>query len=73
MHVESNHAQDIIQQIPKTIIKYLCQLSSNEEIFNESARFYEGKLQQSCYQQKLKYPVKVNTHNKGNHEKSNLV
>ena len=44
IHVESNHPPNIIKQIPKTI-----------EIFNESAPFYEDKLHQSGYQQKLKY------------------
>ena len=40
IHVESNHPPNIIKQIPKTIEKRLSQLSSNEEIFNESAPFY---------------------------------
>ena len=40
IHVESNHPPNIIKQIPKTIEKRLSQLSSNEEIFNESATFY---------------------------------
>ena len=54
IHVESNHPPSIIKQIPKTIEKRLSQLSSSEEIFNESAPFYEDKLHQSGYQQKLK-------------------
>ena len=53
-HVESNHPPNIIRYIPKTIEKYLSQLSSNEEIFNELAPFYEGKLQQLYYQKKNK-------------------
>ena len=53
IHVESNHLPNIIKRIPRTIEKRLSQLSSNEEIFNESAPFYEDKLQQSGYQQKL--------------------
>ena len=44
IHVESNHPPNIIKQISKTIEKCLSQLSSNEEIFNESAPFYEEKL-----------------------------
>ena len=54
IHVEPNHPPNIIKQISKTIEKCLSQLSSNEEIFNESAPFYEDKLHQSGYQQKLK-------------------
>ena len=36
MHVESNHPPNIIKQIPKRIEKRFSQLSSSEEIFNES-------------------------------------
>ena len=73
IHVESNHPPNIIKQIPKTIEKRLSQLSSSEKIFNESAPFYEDKLHQSGYQQKLKYnPANTETHNKRNH-KRNLI
>ena len=51
--------------------KRLSQLSSNEETFIESAPFYEEKLHQSRYQQKLKYnPVNIKTHSKCNHERN---
>ena len=54
-------------ETPKTIEKRLSQLSSSEEIFNESARFYEDKLQQSGYQRKLKNnPANTEIHNKRN-------
>ena len=39
IHVKSNHPRNIIKQIPKAIEKRLPQLSSSEEIFNESASF----------------------------------
>ena len=71
IHVKSNHPPNIIKQIPKTIVKRLSQLSSNKEIFNESAPFYENKLYQSGYQQKLKYdPVYTKTNNKRNHKRN---
>ena len=71
IHVESNHPPNIIKQIPKTIEKCLSQLSSNKEIFNESAPFYEDKLHQSGYQQKLKQnPVITKTHSKRNHKRN---
>ena len=71
IHVESNHPPNIINLIPKTIEKRLSQLSSSEEIFNESAPFYEDKLHQSGYQQKLKYnPANTEIHNKRNHERN---
>ena len=54
IRVESNHPPNIIKETPKTIEKRFSQPSSNKEIFNESAPFYDGKLHQSGYQQKLK-------------------
>ena len=50
IYVESNHPPNTIKQIPKTIKKCISQLFSNEEIFSESAPFYEDKLHQSGYQ-----------------------
>ena len=71
IHIQSNHPPNIIKQIPKTIEKCLSQLSFNKEIFNESAPFYEDKLHQSGYQQKLKYnPVNTKTHSKRNHKRN---
>ena len=71
IHVESNHPPNIIKQIPKTVEKRLSQLSSNEKIFNESAHFYEDKLHQSGYQQKLKgNPPNTEIHNKRKHKRN---
>ena len=53
--------------------KHLSQLSSNEVTFtfSESAPFYEDKLHQPGYQQKIKYnPVNIKTHNKRNHKRN---
>ena len=70
IHVESNHPPNIIKQILKTTKKRLSQLSSHE-IFNESTPFYEEKLHQSGYQQKLKYnPVNTKIHNKRKRKRS---
>ena len=71
IHVESNHPPNIIKQIPKRIEKRLSQLSSSEEIFNESAPFFEDKIHQSGYQQKLKYnPADTEIHSKRNHKRN---
>ena len=55
--------QNFIKQIPKIIEKRLSKLCSDEDLFNESAPFFEDKLHQSGYQQKLKY-------NKHNHKRN---
>ena len=71
VHVESNHPPNIINQIPNAIEKRLSQLSSNEDILNESASFYEDRLYQSGYQPKLNYNlVNTKTHNKRNHKRN---
>ena len=60
-----------MKQIPKTIEKRLSHLSSNEDIFSESAPFYEDKVHESGYQQKLKYKsVNTKTHNTRNHKRN---
>ena len=60
-YIKSNHPPNIIKQIPKTIEKRLSPLMS--------APFYEDKLQQSGYQQKLKY-ANTEIHNKRNHKRN---
>ena len=71
LHVESNHPQNIVKQIPKTIEKHLLQLSIDKEIFNESAPFYEDQVHQSGYEQKLKCnPANAKTHNKHNRRRN---
>ena len=74
IHVETNHPPKIMKEIPKTVEKYRPQLSYNEEIFNESALFYEDKLHQSSYQRKLQYnPVNTKIHNKRNHKRNIIL
>ena len=58
-------------QKKKTPEKRLSQLSTKKQIFNESAPFYEDKLQQSGHQQKLRYnPLNTKIHNKHNHKRN---
>ena len=53
--------------MPKTIEKRLSRLSSNENIFNEAATYYEEKLEESGHKIKLKYQqenIQNNTSNR---------
>ena len=59
IHIESNHPPNIIKQIPKTIEKRLSQLSSNEEIFNESAPIERWHRRRQTTQVWLPTKVKV--------------
>ena len=40
ININSNHPRNIIKQLPKTINKRINEISSNEEVFNKSAKFY---------------------------------
>ena len=44
IHKKSNHPPNIIKQIPLSIEKRLSKLSSNKEIFDEAAKYYENHL-----------------------------
>ena len=52
---KSNHPQNINKQIPFSIEKRLPDLSSNKEIFDEAAKYYEQALRKCGYDQKLNY------------------
>ena len=70
IHVESNHPPNIIKQIPKTTQKCLSQVSPNDEIFKESAPFYEDKLHLPGQQEFKCNPVNAKTDNKRNHKRN---
>ena len=55
IYIESNHPPSIIKQVPIALEKHLSQLSSNENIFNQTAPYYEQVLQKSGYMNKLTY------------------
>ena len=44
IHKKSNHSQNITKQIPLSIEKRLSDLSSNKEIFDKAAKYYEQAL-----------------------------
>ena len=55
IHKKSNHPENITKQIPLSIEKRVSDLSSNKEIFDEAAKYYEQALQNCGYDQKLNY------------------
>ena len=61
INVKSNHPQNIIKQLPKTINKRINEISSDEAVFNNSANFYNNALKASGYKESLTFD--------GNHEK----
>ena len=61
ININSNHPKNIIKQLPKTINKRINEISSNEEVFNKAAKFYNDALKDSGYEEQLSYvPKSVN-------------
>ena len=60
LNVNSNHPKHIIKHIPKMIEQRLSDLSSTEEIFEQSKAIYEKALKESGYKCNLKYQKPVN-------------
>ena len=59
ININSNHPRNIIKQLPKTINKRINEISSNEEVFNKSAKFYNDALKASGYDERLSYAPKT--------------
>ena len=56
VHTSSNHPQQILKQLPKSLSERLSKNSSNEMIFNEAKNDYEEALKKSGYKDvKLEY------------------
>ena len=66
VHKLSNHPPHISKNIPKAIGKRINQLSSNEEIFNNSKHDYEVALKKSGYNQNLIYNPNINSNKRKN-------
>ena len=59
INVNSNHPRNIIKQLPHNINKRINDISSNEQVFNKSARFYNDALKQSGYEESLSFETKT--------------
>ena len=59
-HVESDHPSQNIKKIPRSTGKRLPHLSSTKEIFENSKDFYEQRLLQCTYNEKLNYTEENN-------------
>ena len=55
IHVDSDHPPNIIKQVPLAIERRLSELSSSEQIFNESKDHYQEALAKSGHKHKLVY------------------
>ena len=51
----SNHPRSVVKAVPKSINQRLSNISSDEEIFNNSKAIYQKALKQSGFDYQLKY------------------
>ena len=61
IHVESDHPPSIIKQLPASVERRISDLSSTEEIFNQSKRHYQEALDKSGYKHQLTYKPSPNS------------
>ena len=52
---QSNHPPNILRNIPKSVNRRLCSISSNEEVFNSAIPPYQQALKNSGYDHELKF------------------
>ena len=67
----SNHPPSILENIPKSVNRRLCKISSNEKVFKDSVAPFQEALGKSGYSHVLKYE-KTNDKNKNNNRKDLL-
>ena len=60
IHVDSDHPPNIIKQVPLAIERRLSELSSSEQIFNESKAYYQDALVKSGHKHTLTYKPPTN-------------
>ena len=55
IHAQSDHPPSIIKHLPMAVEKRISDLSSSENIFEQSKQHYQGALTKSGYKHQLKY------------------
>ena len=67
----SNHPPNVIKALPESISKRISNISSNKEIFETSASYYNNALSSSGYKEKLVY--KAEPENNINRRQRNII
>ena len=75
INAKSNHPPNVIKQLPISIKNRLRNLSSNKNIFDEAARYYQDALDKCGYNHKLSYNSgkNQNRNNEGRSRKRNVI
>ena len=59
VNAESNHPPMVLKNIPLGINKRLVDISSNEQVFNEAAEYYQAQLNKHGYNHQLVWSEKT--------------
>ena len=69
VHSKSNHPHSILKNIPVSINKRLCELSSNEEVFNKAKPVYQQALNDAGYKYNLNYTQSPASNSRNRHRR----
>ena len=64
VHNKSNHPPGILKNVPKSINKRLCEISSDEDSFNKAVPLYQKSINESGYNHDLEYKPPSTNENK---------
>ena len=73
VHAESNHPPNILKNIPVSVNRRLCSISSNEEVFNSAIAPFQQGLENSGYSFKLKFTPVSQSEKISNNRKRNVT
>ena len=72
INAHSNHPTNVIKQIAKSVAKRISTNSSNEQIFNESAPYYNNILKNCGYDEKINF-VKPDQNNRNHRNRTRKI
>ena len=72
IHIKSDHPPQIIKKIPRSTEKRLSRLPATKEIFENSKDYYEQRLRQCGYNEKLNYTEEKNEINQKSRKRNIL-
>ena len=55
----SDHPPAVLKQLPKSMAKWISDISSDENVFGNSIRTYSGALRKSGFNDRLTYNTKI--------------
>jgi hypothetical protein len=73
VNTKSNHPPNIPKNIPEAVNERLSNISSNEEVFKNAAKEYQGPLNEAGYKYELNFKPTTNNKNKNRKRKRKMI